>query len=222
MVENWWRLGLELPRLNVGVGRPQNNMSQGPHFTHAQLGINHKQAQRCQKLAEMSKTELDEWLESKYDEESYSLGVRPTRLTDYTPDDLQRQSDRLKLMVKKARSAPMGTTDQPDVSADALNADAPVNAPVDSPPPIFPQKAEEKNVHERQANRPRCGSCGELMIDKTTGAVSTWYYCENEDCPNQSGLQVYLQDSIELLKKNRDVQNHSVAARANMKDTSGE
>ena len=39
----------------------------------ADIGINRNQSARCQKLAEMSGVELQEWIDSKYDESSYYL-----------------------------------------------------------------------------------------------------------------------------------------------------
>lgn len=75
MVENWWRLGLELPRLGIsqGSGMKKRNRQGDNVFTIEQLGINASQSQRCQKLAEMSKSELDEWLDLKYDEQKQYL-----------------------------------------------------------------------------------------------------------------------------------------------------
>ena len=60
------------------------------------------------------------------------------------------------------------------------------------------------------------------MHAKSTQAISTWYYCGNKDCSNRTGRQVYRKEAMEFLKNNRNVQQQSVAARANMKDTSGE
>jgi len=70
-MENWWRLGLELPRLGVEVGSNQHVPKGTP--TLQKLGINRNQSARCQKLAIKSKAELDKWLEEKYDEETYYL-----------------------------------------------------------------------------------------------------------------------------------------------------
>ena len=61
-----------------------------------------------------------------------------------------------------------------------------------------------------------------LMHAKTTKAVTTWYYCENDDCPNQTGLPVSRKEGVGLLERNRGIQQQSLAARESMKDTSGE
>ena len=51
MVENWWRLGLELGRLEFA--KNQHATPQGErHLTLGDLGINDNQSARCQKLAE--------------------------------------------------------------------------------------------------------------------------------------------------------------------------
>jgi len=75
MVENWWLLGLELPTLIQHGGNKQ--VPQGD-VVLGDLGINANQSARCQKLAEMSKVQLDQWLESKYDDAKYYLpSLRP-------------------------------------------------------------------------------------------------------------------------------------------------
>lgn len=72
MVENWWRLGVELQRMGLKPGvKPIT--PPGEQLTLQQLGINHNQSARCQKLADKSKAELDDWLQSQYDEEKYYL-----------------------------------------------------------------------------------------------------------------------------------------------------
>lgn len=82
MVENWWRLGLELPRLDIKPGQPKKNGPPGDNTLLRELGINRNQSARCQKLAEKSKAELDEWLEVNYDEEKYYLpSLRPASET---------------------------------------------------------------------------------------------------------------------------------------------
>ena len=60
------------------------------------------------------------------------------------------------------------------------------------------------------------------MLAKVTRSVSTVYYCENEDCPNTSGRQIFRKEDLDLLEKNRNIQQQSVAARENMKDTADE
>ena len=70
--------------------------------------------------------------------------------------------------------------------------------------------------------RPECHICHKLMHAKTTRGVSTYYYCQNEDCPNISGRQIFRKEDLEYLKRNSEVQQQSLAARAHMKDTSGE
>lgn len=78
MVRSWWRLGLELGRLEITSGRPPKNGPPGDHFTLAELGLNKQQSARCQKLAAMSADELEAWLESRYDEGRYYLpSLRP-------------------------------------------------------------------------------------------------------------------------------------------------
>ncbi len=72
MVENWWHLGLEIDRLDPKPGRPKNR-DKCHGFITAQLGISRKQSQRCRKLAEFSKAELDQYLEDKWDEVKYYL-----------------------------------------------------------------------------------------------------------------------------------------------------
>lgn len=136
-------------------------------------------------------------------------------------------------MANKKRSASTGATDQSDVSS-GLDADAddvedvevhetaPKTAPANAPPSLPPQKKEVKKVYERQANRPRCKSCGQLMHAKSTPGIMTMYYCTNEDCPSQSGLPVIRKEAVDLLERNRNIQQQSVAARENMKDTAGE
>ena len=79
MVVNWWHLGLEIPRLNPSRGSGMKKRRDKCHdvptdvFVTEQLGITRKQSQRCKKLAEFSKAELDEYLEDKYDAEKYYL-----------------------------------------------------------------------------------------------------------------------------------------------------
>jgi hypothetical protein len=63
MVENWWHLGVELGRLVPHEGGRPKNDYQGNGFRLADLGISLIQSHRCQKLAEMSKAELQEWLQ---------------------------------------------------------------------------------------------------------------------------------------------------------------
>lgn len=75
MVENWWHLGVELQKLEINQGSGMKKRS-GPGenvLTLSDIGINFNQSARCQKLAEMSKSELQEWLDTKYDEDKYYL-----------------------------------------------------------------------------------------------------------------------------------------------------
>lgn len=72
MIENWWMLGNELRRLkDAGVlrnGRPKKNDTPGDNFSLGDLGLTLNQSARAQRLAGMSKAELDEWLQEQYDE----------------------------------------------------------------------------------------------------------------------------------------------------------
>ena len=66
MVENWWHLGLEIPRLGISQkrGRPKKSSKSETYITLQDLGVSFTQSQRCQKLAEFSKAELDEYLDA--------------------------------------------------------------------------------------------------------------------------------------------------------------
>ena len=78
MVENWRLLGVQIPKLGISPGQPKKNSPPGETSLLTELGINFNQSARCQKLAEKSKDELDEWLASKYDEGTYYLpSLRP-------------------------------------------------------------------------------------------------------------------------------------------------
>lgn len=72
VVENWWRLGAEIPRLGIRPGQPKKNPEKSQN-TLSSLGISEKQSSYAQKLAEKSKSELDEWLEGIRDETRYKL-----------------------------------------------------------------------------------------------------------------------------------------------------
>jgi hypothetical protein len=66
-VVNMWHLGNELRRLKAtGMlsqgGRPSETNSLGDRITLADLGVTLSQSQRCQRLAEWSKEELEQWL----------------------------------------------------------------------------------------------------------------------------------------------------------------
>ena len=138
-------------------------------------------------------------------------------------------------MSTKNKSRTADTADSQDVPNDGLNAggmvgDGPVidgeeDIAIDAlkaPPPSPVEKDEEKKAYQRQSNRPECHVCHKLMHAKSTPGISTWYYCKNEDCVNTSGRQIFRKEDIDFLEANRHVQQQSVAARENMKDTSGE
>lgn len=146
-------------------------------------------------------------------------------------------------MATKKKSSAAGTTDSQNVPGDGLNAggmvgDGPVigntevpdvlsvkdaaRAAAKVPPPSSEENGEEKKTYQGVASRPECHVCHKLMHAKSTPGISTWYYCDNEDCVNTSGRQIFRKEDIDFLEKNRNVQQQSVAARENMKDTSGE
>ena len=76
MVRNWWRLGVELERLqNSGelATKGKRKCTNGDIWTLADLGVNKNQSSRCQKLAQKSAEEIDDWLDRIYDESAYRL-----------------------------------------------------------------------------------------------------------------------------------------------------
>lgn len=98
MVENWWLLGQDIPRLGISKGSGMKKRSDKSQNTLQlrDLGISDNQSHRCQKLAEFSKAELNQYLEDKYDEEKYYLptlgGVFHAWKTQ-TQDELSRRRD---------------------------------------------------------------------------------------------------------------------------------
>ena len=92
--------------------------------------------------------------------------------------------------------------------------------PRKKPPSSREESDEAKEPYQRQAKRPHCGHCHMLMTASSTDHVSTYYPCKNEDCPNIRGIPVTRREDVELIKDHSRIQQQSVAARENMKDTS--
>lgn len=95
MVRNWWHLGLELRRIELHTGgRPSETGALGHRLRLQELGINKKQSQRCQRLAEWEAQELDEWLTGLYDESKYTLpSLRPASSRAEEGDDSESEHD---------------------------------------------------------------------------------------------------------------------------------
>lgn len=81
VVHNGWHLGQVLAEgIAHEGGRPLKNAAQGQGFTLEDLGVNYRQSSRCQQLREKyaSLNELDEYLQTLYDEIRYTLpSLRP-------------------------------------------------------------------------------------------------------------------------------------------------
>jgi phage N-6-adenine-methyltransferase len=73
VVENWWRLGLEIPRLGIKPGPQKKHDVENSTSFLSDLGITRDQSSYAQKLATKSKAELDEYLDSIRDEKRYKL-----------------------------------------------------------------------------------------------------------------------------------------------------
>ena len=79
MVENWWHLGNELAKLRqesllyLGAASPKSDSPPGDRVTLREIGATKNQSSRCQRLAEMEKSELVAWLKRQYDESKYTL-----------------------------------------------------------------------------------------------------------------------------------------------------
>lgn len=74
MVENWWYLGVELKRMEKHQGGWKSCGRDGDRkIKLSDLGINKSLSARCQRLSDMEKSELAEFMEDNYSEEKYWL-----------------------------------------------------------------------------------------------------------------------------------------------------